>query len=114
MSLFNFKQPKLLMNINYIYKHSRLFIFSPIFPVLLGLIIFIIYIIYFTPVILCDDNDLVLYSLKTELTSEITRYKTAILKMEHYTSLREQLQSVSRPNFRNFSLEESYASNLRY
>lgn len=43
------------MNTNYI-KHLKSFILSPFFPILLGLIIFILYIIYYTPVSLCDGT----------------------------------------------------------
>jgi hypothetical protein len=54
------------MPTNYI-KHLKSFILSPIFPILLGTTIFILYVIYFTPVSLCDDA----LDLKDKLDSEI-------------------------------------------
>lgn len=57
------------MNTNYI-KYLKSFILSPIFPVLLGLTIFIVYTIYYTPSILCDGPD-ILIDLKDKLDYEI-------------------------------------------
>ena len=46
------------MNINYIFMRLRLFLLSPIFPItiILGTILFLVFIIYSSPVMLCDDN----------------------------------------------------------
>jgi hypothetical protein len=76
---------------NYI-KHLKSFILSPIFPILLGTTIFIIYVIYFTPVSLCDDAT----DLKDKLDSElwkleeirvlITAQKLSLSKLERVTS----------------------------
>jgi len=49
------------------YKHLKSFILSPFFPILLGTIIFILYVIYCTPVSLCDDT----LDLKDKLDFEI-------------------------------------------
>lgn len=57
------------MNTNYI-KYLKSFILSPIFPILLGLTIFIVYTIYCTPYILCDGQD-ILTDLKDKLNYEI-------------------------------------------
>jgi hypothetical protein len=92
---------------------SRLFFLSPIFPILIGIIISMVYIIYFTPITLCDDNGLTLYELKTQLTLEVANYRTSIIDYEKYIDLKEQLQGISRPNFRNFSLEESYTKKIQ-
>ena len=46
------------MNINSIFMRLRLLILSPIFPpiIILGTILFLVFIIYSSPVMLCDDN----------------------------------------------------------
>jgi len=88
----------------------RLFLLSPAFPIILGTILYLVYVVYLTPVILCDDNCLTLYELKTKLTSEVANYRVSIINIEQYSDLQEQLKQISRPNFRNFNLEESYAS----
>jgi len=54
------------MNTNYI-KHLKSFILSPFFPILLGTTIFILYVIYCTPVSLCDDAS----DLKDKLDFEL-------------------------------------------
>ena len=88
----------------------RLFILSPIFPIILGTILFLLYIIYSTPVMLCDDNSWALFELKTQLTSEVAKYRISLVNIEQYSDLQEQLNQVSRPNFRNFRLEEYYTN----
>lgn len=91
----------------------RSFILSPIFPVLLGIILFVIYTIYTTPVFLCEDNSWTLYELKSQLTSEAAKFRVAQINIEQYTDLEEQLRSVSLPNYRNFSLEEFYTNKIQ-
>lgn len=100
------------MNINYIFRRLRLFFLSPLFPIaiILGTILFLVFIIYSSPVMLCDDNGWTLYELKTQFTSELAKYRMSIISLEQYSDLQEQLKQISRPNFRNFSLEEYYSS----
>lgn len=100
------------MNIDYILIRLRLFLLSPIFPItiVLGTILFLVFIIYSSPVMLCDDNGWTLFNLKTELTSELAKYRMSIVSIEQYSDLQEQLKEISRPNFRNFDLEKYYAS----
>jgi len=64
------------MNINYI-KHLKSFILSPFFPILLGLIIFILYTIYFTPVSLCDGT----LDMKDKLDFEIWKLEENRVKI---------------------------------
>jgi len=68
------------MNTNYI-KYLKSFILSPIFPLLLGLTIFIVYTIYFTPYILCDGQD-ILIDLKDKLDYEIWQLEEEHKKLE--------------------------------
>jgi hypothetical protein len=42
------------------------------------------------------------------LTSELAKYRISLINIEQYSDLQEQLHEVSRPNFRNFQLEEHY------
>jgi hypothetical protein len=99
------------MNINYIFMRLRLFLKSPIFPIItiLGTILFLVFIIYSSPVMLCDDNVSNLYELKTQLTSELAKYRVSLVKIEQYTDLQQQLSQIPRPNYRNWDdLNEYY------
>lgn len=78
------------MFINSIYKPLRLFLLSSAFPILLGIMIFIVYIIYFEPAILCDDNGSILYELKRKLAEEIANYKIINVRFELYKDFQEQ------------------------
>jgi len=100
------------MNINYIFMRLRLFLLSPVFPLImiLGTILFVVFIIYSSPVMLCDDNGWTLYELKNQLTSELAKYRVSLINIEQYSDLQEQLKQISRPNFRNFNLEEHYTN----
>jgi len=44
------------------------------------------------------------------LTSELAKYRISLISIEQYSDLQEQLKEISRPNFRNFSLEEYYTN----
>lgn len=90
----------------------KLILKSPVIPIILGIIIFMIYIIYWTPATLCDDNGWYLYELKTQLESEIARYKISNINMDKYTNLKSLLKGISEPNFRNFNLEKTYHDNM--
>jgi hypothetical protein len=79
----------------------------------LGLIIFIAYRIYFEPVLLCDDNGLMLYNLKTELYSEVAKYKTSDIEIAEYNRKLTELKKFSQPNFRNFGCEEIYTNSYK-
>lgn len=98
------------MNYNNLFR-LKLILKSPVFPIMLGITVCLIYVIYCTPAILCDDNGLNLYELKTQLESEIARYKISVINMEKYTNLKSLLKGISEPNFRNFNLENSYDDN---
>jgi hypothetical protein len=54
-----------------------------------------------------------LYEFKTSLTTEVARYRTAIVNLEQYTDLREQLADISTPNFRNIDQEELLDRKIR-
>jgi hypothetical protein len=68
--------------------------------------------IYFEPIACCEDGGYSLYNLKVNLTHEVTRFRVANVNFTHYSDLNEQLMGISRPNFRNFLLEQDYANNL--
>jgi hypothetical protein len=63
--------------------------YSPLFPTILTLIIFMSYRIYFEPVLLCDDNGGSLFLLKKDLAKMLADYRTAEVKYEKYTDLSE-------------------------
>jgi len=90
----------------------RSFFFSPISYIILIPIIYILISICFEPTAICEDGGYTLYNLKVNLTQEVTRFRTADVNFSHYSDLKEQLMSISRPNFRNFTLEQEYANHL--
>jgi hypothetical protein len=81
------------MNTNYI-KHLKSFILSPIFPVLLGITIVILYIIYCTPAILCDDT----LDLKDKLDFEIWKLEENRLNIEDKKLALSNLDLVTSKN----------------
>lgn len=81
------------MNTNYI-KHLKSFILSPIFPVLLGIILFILYIIYCTPVTLCDDA----IDLKDKLDFEIWKLEENCLKIKNKRLAFSNLDLITSKN----------------
>ncbi len=99
------------MNYNNLFR-LRLLLLSPVSPIILGITVCVIYVIYCTPAILCDDNNWTLYELKTQLESEIARYKISTINMEKYTNLKSLLKEISGSNFRNFNLENTYDDNM--
>jgi hypothetical protein len=70
--------------------------YSPLFPTILTLIIFMSYRIYFEPVLLCDDNGGSLFLLKKDLAKMLADYRTAEVKYEKYTDLSELWRSVTK------------------
>jgi len=82
-----------MMNTNYI-KYLKSFFLSPIFPVLLGLTIFIVYTIYCTPSILCDGQD-ILIDLKDKLNYEIWQLQEDHKKLETTRSSLKKLDELS-------------------
>jgi len=82
------------MNTNYI-KQLKSFFLSPIFPVLLGLTIFIIYTIYCTPFILCDDT---LIDLKDKLDYEIWKLADNRIKIDARSLILKRLDLVTSKN----------------
>jgi hypothetical protein len=111
------------MIINYIYKSLRLFFLSSAFPILLGIMIFIVYMVYFEPAILCDDNGYFLYELKRKLTEEIANYKIINVRFELYKELQEQdlnysistgKTNINREVDTQFQIEESMKGLQKY
>jgi len=81
------------MTINTIFMRLRLFISSPIFFIILAVVVYIAYMIYSTPITLCDDNGLVLNQLKDNLRLEVSKYRTSLLTLDYYTeSIREYMK----------------------
>jgi hypothetical protein len=81
------------MNTNYI-KHLKSFILSPIFPILLGIIIFILFIIYCTPVTLCDDTS----DLKDKLDFEIWKLQENRLDIDNRKLALSNLDLITSKN----------------
>lgn len=88
--------------------------YSPLFPIILTLVIFMTYRIYFEPVLLCDDNGYHLFQLKTELTTETANYRTAVIKCEEFNDLKEQYRVFKQiePNYNNPDAEKNIYNNL--
>lgn len=67
-------------------KHNltllRVFISSPIFPLILSITIFLVNQLYFGVINLCGDNESTLNLLNTELNNEIARFNYAIFSKE--------------------------------
>lgn len=66
--------------------------YSPIFPMLLGSTIFIVYRIFFEPTILCDGWDVM--NLKYELTKQIGVFRCADVRLQEYIDRCEQIQRM--------------------
>lgn len=96
------------MTINTIFMRLRLFISSPIFFIILAVVVYIAYMIYSTPITLCDDNGLVLNQLKDNLRLEVSKYRTSLLTLDYYTESIREYMKISRPNFRDFNLENTW------
>jgi len=101
---------KYLINI---FIYLELFIYSPIFPLLLSLGIFIIC-RTFDPVNLCDDSGWILHQLKTDLEIEISNLNNSIANKKKYYNLYLELIKMSRPNYRNFNAEQNLINNIGY
>jgi hypothetical protein len=54
-----------------------------------------------------------LYNLKTELCSEVTKYKTSSIEIDEYSRKLRELKKFSQPNFRNFGFEEVYTNSYK-
>jgi len=78
---------------NYI-KPLKSFIFSPIFPVLLGLTIFILYLIYYTPFSLCDDT----LNMKNTLDFHIAKLEETLCNIDAIKSALHNLDEVTSKN----------------
>jgi len=79
-----------MTNLKSFILRTYLFTYSPLFPIVLGSIIFITYRIYFEPVLLCDDHGYLLYELKRNLTKEIAKWRLADIECALYQDLQEQ------------------------
>lgn len=91
--------------------HIELFVLFPVFPLLLSLMIFIACRV-FDPVILCDDNGLILYQLKTDLSNQITKFSKAIFSKELHYTMYQGLMHTLEPNSINASTKQSLLNNI--
>lgn len=91
------------------YNNLKLLILSPIFPLILSLIIFFVYQIYFGGVNLCDDNSL-LSSLQTELNNEIAKFNHDITDKEIHYNLYEKL--MKGPQYTSSTVRESILKSI--
>lgn len=78
-----------MINVKCFLLRLYLLTYSPLFPVLLSSTIFIVYRIYFEPVILCDGWDVM--NLKYQLTVEIGKFRCADAKLSEYCDRCEQI-----------------------
>lgn len=96
---------------NYI-KHLKFFILTPIFPILLGIIlgtiIFIIYIIYFVPVYLCDD----IIDLTDKLEFEIWKLEDNSLNICERKGIIADLDLVTSKNTNGGFIHRKVWSNI--
>lgn len=104
-----------MKKIKYLFALLRLFILSPIFPIVFGFTIFVAYEIHFGVVMLCDDNGFTLCQLKTELKNEIDKFNSAVFNKEMYYTSYEELINKSRsgsidPNAKEYLLNEINSS----
>jgi len=92
---------------NYIYKPLQSFVLYWLFPLLLVLTLFLVYLNYINTPYLCDDNVITLYNLKTRLTWEISDYRKYIIDYDSYSNIRNQWMEFIRirPQFRNIEYE---------
>jgi len=81
------------MNTNHV-KRLKSFIFSPIFPILLGLTIFILYLVYYTPFSLCDDT----LDMKDKLDFEIWKLEENRIKINQTKWNLDNLDLVTSKN----------------
>jgi hypothetical protein len=104
-----------MINIKYIFVRLWLLTYSPSFPTILGLIIFISYRVYFEPIALCDDNGYSLFQLKVEITSETGNYRAAVVKCEQYQDLKEQVDTYrqSEPDYDSYDAETKISKKLK-
>jgi hypothetical protein len=102
-------------NIKNIFVRLWLLTYSPSFPVMLGLIIFIFYRVYFEPIALCDDKSYSLFQLKIELTTETGNYRASEVKCEQYQDLKEQVDRYkeSEPNYDTSDAVKKIAQKLK-
>ena len=94
------------------FTHLKSFLLHPIFILSLVLTCYIVYVIFTSDPLLCDEGGSSLYDLKTKLTQEIAKYRIAIIRHECYSDLNQQLADISRPDFRNFSQEDIYYNKI--
>jgi hypothetical protein len=103
-----------MINIKRIFIRIWLFTLSPVFPILLGWSIFIVYRIYSDPIITCDDNGYLLYELKRSLTKEIANFRLANIECALYKDLQEQETKFSLlVRTTDLDREEELANNFR-
>lgn len=88
------------------------FLLHPIFILSLVLTCYIVYVIFTSDPLLCDEGGSSLYELKIKLTKEIAKFRVASIHHECYSDLNQQLADISRPNFRNFSQEDYYYNKI--
>jgi hypothetical protein len=96
------------MNTKYT-SHLKSFILSPIFPILLGLMFFTLYIIYFTPVSLCDGT----LDMKDKLDFEIWKLEENCIKINQTKFNLSNLDLVTSKNTNGgFIIRKVWSSQL--
>lgn len=74
-----------MTNIKCFFLRLYLLTYSPVFPILLGSTIFIVYRIYFEPVLLCDSGpDWALMKLKLDLAEQVASWRCTDVRLEEY------------------------------
>lgn len=103
------------LNLFSAFKNRLLFFFLPVFPCIWVMLVSYIFCILYlnNGAWLCDGGSNVdLYDLKVNLTKAFADFRINQAKVDCYTDLYSQLMDISRPNFRNFGLEESYINKI--
>jgi hypothetical protein len=85
-----------MINIRCFFLRLYLLTYSPIFPIVLGSMIFITYRIYFEPVLLCDYTNWTLCNLKLDLTNHVTSYRIADVHLQAEMDKLEQIRDMPR------------------
>jgi|ERR1700738_1107325 len=85
-----------MQNINYTGCSKQIIFLSknPLFPFLLGLVLFITYQLCFGSIILCDGGE-TLYDLKVNLITETHGYRLHVINYEYFTDIHNQM--TTRP-----------------
>ena len=85
-----------MINIKCFFLRLYLLTYSPIFPIVLGSMIFITYKIYFEPVLLFDYSNWTLSNLKLDLTNHVTAYRIVDVHLHAEMDKFEQIRDMPR------------------